>query len=92
MLALDSLEVRLKKLAEERNLFVWVGFTATTAVAVVGGTGLAFFGAPAAWTLMDTLSGSCAAITVRVSSKLGSSTVCYVKNQDGTGLSGRENK
>ncbi|CAM9511789.1 unnamed protein product, partial [Ectocarpus fasciculatus] len=63
VLALDSLEVRLKKLAEERHLFVWVGFTGLVAVGAVGGTGLAFFGAPAVLRLMNALSAACAAIT-----------------------------
>ncbi|CAM9851953.1 unnamed protein product, partial [Ectocarpus sp. 12 AP-2014] len=45
------------------HLFVWAGFTATIAGEFVGGTGLAFFRAPAVLRLMKALSAACAAIT-----------------------------
>ncbi|CAN0256461.1 unnamed protein product [Ectocarpus sp. 12 AP-2014] len=59
----DSLETRVKRLADKRHLFVWVGAFGTAAMSAVGGTGLAFFKASAVLRLMYALSAIYAATT-----------------------------
>ncbi|CAM9235837.1 unnamed protein product [Ectocarpus sp. 6 AP-2014] len=63
VLPLDSLETRMKTLAEDRHLIVWVGAFGTVAMSAVGGTGLAFFKASAVLRLMTALGAIYAATT-----------------------------
>lgn len=65
VLAADSLEARLKHLAEEKGVFVWAGITGAVSLAVLLGTILVFLDVQTAMSVNDKIVCGVSLSTVR---------------------------